>query len=193
MFTERHRLVAIPGIALCWGLIVSRIDSRLIRALFCVAVVSTTAYMYVHSPYSRQHGYTWKYALEIAERSAAADNAPVLICSDLPEADYMPMPEGDAAKDNPAFIQLSYYKLSVPVVGMPRALNDQAVSVGSAFVLEAARRRERFLALGFGPSYDTLRWLTNVASGTHDVRVLGQPDGVLVLEFIPRAPAPDPR
>ena len=187
MFTERHRLVAIPGIALCWGFILSRIDSRLIRLLFCVAVVSTSAYQGFSSPYSNGHGYTWKYALELAEKSAATDNAPVLVCSDLPEADHLTMPEGDAAKDSPLFIQLSYYKLNVPVIGMPRALNAEARQIGSAFVEQATQRRQRFLAMGFGPSYETLQWLANIASPAYNGRVLGQLDGVVVLEFTPRA------
>ena len=38
--------------------------------------------------------YSWKYALEFVEKNASADNAPVLICSDIPEADHMPMPRG---------------------------------------------------------------------------------------------------
>lgn len=193
IFVERYRLVAVPGLALCWGLIVSRIDSRLIRMLFCVAVVSTTAYQYFSSSYSHRHKWTFKYALELAEKNASSDNAPVLICSDVPSADYYPMPVGEAAKDSGFFTPLSYYKLSVPVVGLPRALNEEAVRIGSDFVKEAARRRERFLALGWIPSYDTLHWLTNITSETYETRVLGQPDGVVVLEFTPRAQEPDPR
>ena len=35
VFVPRYRLVAVPGIALCWALVVSRIDSRALRLLFC--------------------------------------------------------------------------------------------------------------------------------------------------------------
>lgn len=187
IFVERYRLVAVPGIALGWGLFVSRIDSRLIRVLFCVAIVSATGYQCFSSPDSGRHGYTWKYALEFAEKNASSDNAPVLICSDFPGSDYMPMPVGAAVKDSGLFTTLSYYKLSVPVVGLPRALNEEAVRVGSGFVQEATQRRERFLALGYRPSYGTLDWLTKIASQTYDVRVLAQLDGIVVREFRPRA------
>ena len=44
IFVFRYRLVAIPGIALCWALIVNRIDSRALRLLFCMAIVATTVY-----------------------------------------------------------------------------------------------------------------------------------------------------
>ncbi len=193
IFVERYRLVAVPGIALAWGFIVSRIDSRLLRVLFCAALVCNTAYMYFSNPYSVRHKYTWKYALDLAEKNASPDNAPVLICSDFPSSDYYPMPVGAAVKDSGFFTPLSYYKLSVPVVGLPRALNDEAIRVGSDFVKEAARRRERFLALGWVYSYDTLHWLADTTSGTYVTHVLGQPDGVVVLEFTPRAQEPDSR
>jgi mannosyltransferase len=186
IFVARYRLIAIPGIALWWGWLISRIDSSFLRVLFCVAVVSTAAYKKLSSPDARQHSYTWKYALELAEKNAAPDGAPVLMCSDFPSADYFPMPMGEAVKDSGFFTPLSYYKLSVPVVGLPRALNDEAMRIGSEFVREAAERHERFLAMGFRPSLETMRWLKKIAAPTHEVRALGQPDGILVLEFTPR-------
>jgi mannosyltransferase len=189
IFVARYRLIAIPGIALYWGWLVSRIDSRLLRVLFCVALVTTGAYRKLRSENSHQHGYTWKYALELAEKNASPDNAPVLICSDFPSSDYFPIPVGAAAKDSSFFTPLSYYKLSVPVVGLPRALNDEAMRIGSDFVQQAGQRRERFLALGWAPSYATLQWLTNVTSKTYETRILGQPDGVVVREFTPRSQA----
>jgi hypothetical protein len=184
-FVFRHRLVAVPGIALCWALFLSPFRSRAVRLLFCVAFVAITARQYYSSPSSRQHGYTWKYALEVAEHNASADDAPVLICSDLPESDYAPMPL-KTAKDNVLFMSLSYYKLSVPVVPLPRALNDEAMRAGSRFIEEATRKHERFLALAFQPSYATLDWLAENAAATHSVRKLGVFDGIEVLEFVPR-------
>ena len=189
IFVTRYRLIAIPGIALTWGWLLSRIDSHLFRALFCVAAVSAAVYGFYSSPDSKQHGYTWKYALEIAEKNAATDNASVLICSDFPSSDYFPMPDPSAVKDSGFFTPLSYYPLTVPVVGLPRAFNAEARRIGSNFLLQATQRHERFLALGFGPSYDTLRWLANLSSPSYEVRILGQPDGVAVLEFTPVQPA----
>jgi hypothetical protein len=187
VFVYRYRLVAIPGIALCWAWLVSRIDSRALRLLFLVVVVASVAYQYFTSPAALHHGYTWKYALELAEKNASADNANVLICSDFPEADVVPMPVGAAVKDSGLFAPLTYYKLSVPVVGLPRALNDEAMLIVSSFLQEPARRRERFLALGSVASYETLRFIESIASRTHNERLLGTFDGVAVLEFTPRA------
>ncbi len=187
-FVARHRVVAAPGIALCWALILSPFRFRAVRLLFCVALMATTAYQYYSSPSSGQHGYTWKYALEAAEKNASADNAPVLICSDYPEADYVEMPL-NSAKNSPFFTPLSYYRLSVPVVPLPRALNDEAMRVGSRFLQEAATKHERFLALAYQPSYRTLDWLAQSAAATHTVRKLGVFDDIEVLEFVPRTEA----
>src|SRR5208282_2403291 len=186
VFAYRYRLVAIPGIALCWGWLVSRIDSRVLRLLFCVAVVAAATYSSFTSPFSKLHGYTWKYALEFVEKNASADGAPVLICSDFPEADVVHMPVGAAVKDSGLFAPLTYYQLSVPVVGLPRALNDEAIRVASRFLLDAAMRKQRFVFVAFGPSAKTLDWLADSASPTHNVRKLGVFEGIIVVEFIPR-------
>jgi hypothetical protein len=187
MFVERHRLVALPGIALCWGLLLSRIHSRAVRVLFCVAVVGIAAYKGFTNPLYKLHGYTWKYALAFAEKNAAPDHAPILICSDLPEADHEPMPVGHA-NDSNLFIPLSYYKVSVPVVPLPRALNDEAKRVVLEFLQDPSHQHQRFLAMGFAPSWPTLQWVSSAASGTYAVHVLGQFDEIAVLEFVPRTP-----
>jgi hypothetical protein len=187
VFVPRYRLVAVPGIALCWALVVSRIESRALQLLFCLVLVTVAAGHSFRSPAYRQHQYSWKYALAFVEKNASVDDAKVLICSDLPEADYMPMPVGPAIENSGILPALSYYKLTVPVVPLPRALNGEAMRVGSQFLQEAAQQHERFLALAFAPSYGTLDWLAHNAATTHDVHKLGEFDGVKVLEFIPRA------
>ena len=185
IFAERYRLIAVPGIALCWGLILNTFRLRWFRLAFCVCAVALTAHYYLRSESSHHHLYTWRYALEVAEKSASRDNAPVVICSDLPEADYWPMPTGDAVKDSTLFPNLTYYRLSAPVVPLPRALNAEATRLGSAFLQDAERKSERFLAMGNSPSHKTLDWLTQQTSGVYAVHNLGTFEGVKVLEFVP--------
>lgn len=187
VFVPRYRLVAIPGIALCWGLVASWIDSRALRLLLCVVVVAATGYLYWTTPFLRQHQYSWKYALEFVEKNASVDNAPVLICSDIPEADYMTMPVGPAIEASGILPPLSYYRLTVPVAPLPRALNGETIRASSAFMRQEASRHERFLAMAFARSYDTLEWLSNKAADSYNVHELGQFDGVKVLEFRPRS------
>jgi hypothetical protein len=110
----------------------------------------------------------------------------VLICSDLPEADHTPMPTGAAIKDSALFAPITYYQLNVPVVPLPRALNDEAMRAGAQWVQEAAKRHQRFLALAYEASYDTLDWLQDNADATYETHELGIFDRVEVLEFLPR-------
>jgi hypothetical protein len=189
LFTERHRLVAIPGIALCWAFLLSRIDARWIRVAVCAILVGLTAFHNFRDPAYRQHGYTWKYALAIADQNAAPDHAPLLICSDLPESDYAHMPLADA-KNSRLFIQLSYYTVNAPVIPLPRSLNDETRRVTSRFLLDAAPRHQRFLALAFGPSWNTLQYLTTTTATAYDARVIGQSDGIAIVEFLPRSGQP---
>jgi hypothetical protein len=122
------------------------------------------------------------------QKNVSVDNAPVVICSDFPESDYVKMPV-DSAKDSPFFSQLSYYKLSVPVVLLPRSLSSETMLVGTSFLEVAGKKHERFLAMAWQPSYKTLDWMTNSASRTYSVRTLGIYEGVKVLEFVPRPSA----
>jgi hypothetical protein len=184
VFVPRYRLVAVPGIALCWALVVSWIDSRVLRLLFCTALVVVAACICFTAPSFQHHMYSWKIALAFVEKNASVDNAPVLICSDIPEADHMRMPVGTAIEETGILPPLSYYKLSVPVAPLPRTLNDEAIRAGSVFLQQQADRR--FLAMAFVESYGTLDWLAKAAGASDTVRELGVFDGVKVLEFVPR-------
>ncbi len=186
VFVPRYRLVAVPGIALCWALLFSRVSSSVLRMLVCLAMVAATAYIHLTTPFLRQHQYSWKYALDVIEKNASVDGAPVLMCSDIPEADHMVMPTGAAIRDSGILPPLSYYRLTVPVTPLPRALNDEAMRDATQFLSQQAQRHQRFLATGFAQSFDTLDWLTKSAAGRFEVRPLGELDGVRVLEFQPR-------
>lgn len=183
MFTGRHLLVAVPGVALCWALLVEKY-LKSTQLLFCVALVAVTAGFYYSHASVSMHSYSWKSALAIAEKNASADNAPVVICSDFPESDYVAMPVG-SAKGSRYFAPLSYYKLSVPVVPMPRAMNAEAIRVGSQFLQQATQKHERFLALAYEASYPTLVWLVHSASPNFKARDLGTYDGIEIFEFTP--------
>jgi hypothetical protein len=186
VFVPRYRLVAVPGIALCWALVVGWLDSRALRLLFCAALVTVAACVYFTAPSFQRHMYSWKDALAFAEKNASTDNAPLLICSDIPEADHMRMPVGPAIEETGILPPLSYYKVSVPVTPLPRGLNGEAIRAGSEFLRQQAQRHQRFLALAFVQSYNTLDWLAKEAAGMDDVHQLGVFDGVKVLEFVPR-------
>ena len=71
IFIPRYLLVAVPGIALCWGWLCSVIDSRALRSFFCIAFVGLGAFQSYTSPLARWHEASWKEALAIADANAA--------------------------------------------------------------------------------------------------------------------------
>lgn len=187
VFVERYRLVAIPGIALCWGLLVSCLRSSVIRLSFCVALVAFTLGRFSFSTFSMEnpHGYTWKYALEVANEKAAPDNAPLLLCSDLPESNFESMP-ADVTSSG-FFAPVSYYKVNSPVVPLPREFNKEAALQVKKFLATAIPGRRRFLLLAYFPSSRTIDWITMITKDSYEPRKVGTYDGVTVMEYVPRA------
>lgn len=185
VFVPRYRLAAIPGLALCWAFIAGRIRPPALRLILCALLVIGSIYECFTSPNPWQHDYTWKYALALAQKNASTDNAPVMICSEFIESNYDPMPL-KSPKDSFLLAPLSYYKLNVPVVPLPREFNSETMRVGSQFLQQAGQKHERFLAMAHTPSYKTLDWLSQVASGAYSVSKLGVYDNIEVLEFSPR-------
>ncbi len=187
VFADRYRLVAVPGIALCWGFLVSCVESKRIRVGFSLALVVLTlsglplATLSMDNP----HRYSWKYALEVADKSARADNAPLLICSDLPESNFEPMPADVYAATNTAFAPIFYYKVHSRVVPLPRALNEEAVAQINKFLATAAPAKQRFLVLGYLASEETFSWITERTKDSYVAHNLGTTDGVTIMEYRP--------
>lgn len=183
LFIPRYCLVVVPGAALTWGLLTSRIDSRLLRQVFGTGLVAFTVYVSFASPYTRKHELTFKPAFEFVNANVAQDKAPVLICSAFIESDYEPMPA--PTSENALLSQTSYYRLDGPTVLLPIDLNDETIRVASPSIQAAAQGRQRFLVIAGPASYSTLEWLASYSRGTFAPRVMGDFGGIVVLEFLP--------
>jgi hypothetical protein len=188
VFIPRYLLVAMPGIALCWGWLCSLIDSRALRAFFYFVFVALCTFQAYSSPLSRRHEESWKEAFAFADANAAADHAPLLMCSPLVEADFQPMPA--VASESVLYAPLSYYKVNARVVPLPRTLNDEAERQAKQFLLKAAQEHTRFLVLAPRPSLRIVDLLAYDSQSTHAYRVLGKFDEIWVVEFIPYSDAP---
>jgi len=182
----RYFLVVAPGSALTWGLLTTRIDSRLLRQIFCVGLVAVTAFECYSSPNSRRHELSFKPAHEFANANVAKDKAPVLTCSAFIESNFEPLPT-DLSSENALASQLSYYPINAPVVLLPFSLNDEAMRIGSRAVLAAAQRGQRFLGLGTPECYPTLGWLASSSRGAFAARPIADFNGIVVVEFRPVA------
>lgn len=140
------------------------------------------------SPKSRTHDFSWRDALRVVEDMSSRDNTPVVVCSNFIEANYATMPT-ESPKTDRLFPQLSYYKLTAPVVPLPETLNDETRRVFLPFLREAEQKHERFLAVGADqPLYSSaeLDWIAQTAADKFSVRTVGIYDEVKVLEFVPR-------
>jgi hypothetical protein len=186
VFHSRYCLVAVPGSTLMWGWLFGWIDSRRLRQIFSVGLVAVTVFLNFKSPYKRTHEITFKQAHDLVNANLAKDGAPVLVCSAFIESDFQPMPPNPAS-DNALFAQMSYYPLKASVVLLPEDLNDNTIRVASQSVQEAARRRQRFLAVVGPASYSTLEWLVRYSDPAFSAHLLGRLDGILVVEFLPLA------
>lgn len=188
VFVARYRLVAVPGVALCWGFLVSCVASKKIRVGFCAALALLTFSGFSFATLSTEgaHGYSWKYALQVADKSAAFDHAPLLICSDLTESNFQPMPADVYKAKSPVFAPIFYYRVHSRIVPLPRALNGEAMKQVNKFLATATPARERFLVLGYVASKETLSWITERTKDTYVAHNLGMTDGVTVTEYAPR-------
>lgn len=183
VFLERYRLVGAIGVVLFWGFLLALVRSEALHMAFVLLFVPLAIFSAWRTAEFHTHGYSWKPALAYAQFDAEPDSAPVLICSDLSQSDFEPMPA--VASESVLFAPLSYYKLTVPVVPLPRSLTPEAQRIGAAALANALRHRQRFLVLAFGPSYPTVRWLYDRAQGSFSAHVLGNFQGVVVVEFRP--------
>lgn len=184
VFIPRYLLVVASGIALCWGWLCSVINSRAFRVFFCIAFVGLGAFQSYTSPLARWHEASWKEALALADANAAPDGAPVLMCSPLVEADFLPMPA--VPVESVLYSPLSYYKVNARIVPLPRTLTDEAQRQVKQFLLKAALEHARFLVLApQGPSTRILDYVAYYSQSTHTPRVLGRYQDIWVVEFDP--------
>jgi len=182
----RYFLVAAPGSALTWGLLASGIDSRLLRQIFCVGLVTITVFECFSSPNARRHELNFKQAYALVNANVAKESATVLTCSAFIESNFEPLPS-DLSSENALVSQLSYYPVNAPVVLLPFSLNDEAMRIGSQTVLAAAQRRRRLLAVGTPECYPTLEWLASYSRGAFTAQPIGDFEGIVVVEFRPVA------
>lgn len=185
LFAPRHRVIVIPGVGLCWGLVISLIPPRVWRLLFCATAVASTSYYYAKMPDSHRHYKSWRETVAVIEKNAPIEGALPMICSNFAESNHVPMPLASPIED-PLFAPLKYYGFNMPFVPLPENLNGETIWVASSYLHEARQNQKSFVAVQEGPPYDTLEWLAKRTADAYDVRDLSVHDGIKVEEFIPK-------
>lgn len=112
-----------------------------------MGLVAITVFEFDASPQARQHELSFKPAHAFVNTIVTPDELPVLVCSAFIESNYEPLPS-DRTAENALISQVDYYPIHAPVLMLPMTLNEETVRIASKAVLEAAQRRQRFLAIG---------------------------------------------
>ena len=73
----RYFLVTASGSALTWGILTSRIDSRLLRQTFCVGLVAITVFQCFRSPFVRQHELNFERDVPVKMRDGVTLRADI--------------------------------------------------------------------------------------------------------------------
>jgi hypothetical protein len=183
VFVGRYYLCAVPGIALCWGMMLSWVDCKWLRAAFCIAIAAASMAINYNPMLMAPHGYTWKFANDAVELNTAHDHAPVLICSGIVDSNAA---TGPLDADNGWLPQLSYYPLSSPVLGLPYSLTPIARKEIDEFITQSAEKKQRFVAMGWTPAYDSIRYMIEKADGKFEAHRVGIYDNIAVVEFRPK-------
>ena len=182
----RYLSVAAVGSALTWGLLTSHIDSRWLRQIFCVGLVTLTVYENYRSPLSRRHDLSFKPAHAFVNAIVTKDELTILVCSAFIESNYEALP-ADRNSENAMLSQVDYYPIHGPVRFLPMSLNEETMRIASERVLAAAQERRRFLVIAAPESYTTLAWLASYTRGTFTAQMIGKFDDIVVAEFRPLA------
>jgi hypothetical protein len=186
IFAERHRLVATPGLALCWALALSCFGGPAPRRLFTGLLTFITIGAIVAGGKAPHHYDSWKQGMQAVEKFTAADHAPVMMCSAFIESDFDPMP-ADSPKLHSFFAPLTYYKISSPIIPLPQDFNNETIRVASDFLQNAARNHQRFLVATEIKSHPTVHWIEQATSETHTPRELGRYGVIEIVEFSPNS------
>jgi hypothetical protein len=184
----RYLTVIAPGSALTWAWLTSRIDSVVLRRIFCVGLVWFTVFQCFRSPLSLAHELNFKQAHAFVNANVAPDEGrvPVIICSAFIESDFEPMP-ADRNSENALVSQVSYYPVNAPLIFLPMDLNDEAMRISKQTVMDALQHHQRFLAVAAPTSYQTIDWLTGYSRGAFKAQILGEFNEIVVVEFRPVA------
>ena len=186
LFVPRYFLSYSPGLAMCFGVILTSFRPRVVRSAV-LSVMALFVALSIGRPTSFRHTAglgDWGSAAEFINRNVARDHAPVLIRSQLIESDFMPI---EPVEDNGNFPQLAYYPMRAQLVPLQNTFTAAQMSSIHAFLESATTRSTgRFLVVSFtGPSpmAPMLFYIIGQMGPTCTVTRLADFDGVAITEF----------
>ncbi len=145
MFTDRYMISYTPGLSLSLALLVRSVEPVIARrviialsALFVAGGLFVTNHIWHHS------NDDWGAALNFVQAGTVQDGAPVLICSQYVESDFMDW-RALPLNQNVLFSPLSYYRVDANFVPLPSDFRPELPDYLDRFVSQTARRYSHFM------------------------------------------------
>jgi uncharacterized membrane protein len=185
LFIPRYYLSYAPGLAICLALILTAFRSAWARSGTLV-ILALLAIRFIGIPPSFHHAKLngdWGGAAASVNRYLAQNRVPVLVRSQFPESNYLPL---TPVEGNGAFAQLSYYPINAPVIPLPVVLTEADADSLRTTLRNLPPATHRLLLVSFpGPSPDDawVYYLRGLLGPGCTVRELSRSDGVAVTEY----------
>jgi hypothetical protein len=186
VFVPRYFLPYAPGLALCVAIVVTSFDRHIVALAFLTGLIAMAALPLRH-PTSIRHTVNlgdWGAAVAFLNAQAAIDDVPVLMRSQYPESNFLPL---TPVEDNPNFSQLSYYATRARVIPLPASFGGQLRSLVDDLLRTTLRSTTRFLFVSYngppGLPQPFIAYLQGKLGPSWKVRNLREFDGVVITEF----------
>jgi hypothetical protein len=184
LWVVRYYLPYAVGQALCFGAFASTIVPRAAAQWMALSMVALNFFILTHSPARQTVGAgDWAAGLAYVDRDTANDKAPVLIRSQYPESDGLPV---NPIADNPSFSQLSYYPSNSRLIPMRLNFNDAQAAEIDGLLKGPLRDARRILVLsvdGPTPLAPLLWYLAGRLGPATRVRQVADFDTLNVIEL----------
>jgi hypothetical protein len=188
VFVPRYFLPYSGGLALCLALVAGFFERRIVATVFIwtLAVIAALQLRHVTSLRHTANLGDWGAALAVINKEVLVDGAPVLMRSQFPESNFVPLSPVD---DNPAFCQLSFYRTRARVVPLPATFGPQQRAIIDDLLHSDGLLAHRFLFVSYngppGSPEPFLYYIEGRLGPGWQIRELGKFDGVAITEFNP--------
>jgi hypothetical protein len=185
VFIPRYLLPFSPGFAICLAVLISSANNARLISRIVVCALILLAVLPMKHPSQIRHAHflgDWAEAMAFVDRETGADHAPVLLRSQFPESDVMPL---EPVSDNPIFAQLTFYPSKSQFVPISRNFLSQAPRLDD-FLATKLTSSNRFLFVFHGEASAAdafVYYLLGRLGPRWQMRIAGDFDGVTVTEF----------
>jgi len=191
LFVSRYALPVVPGLALCFGLILEFLSSRLRTGLVLMVFLMFQAMEYWPPAKIPRHTLwgDWGAAIEFVDSHNQRERLPALMRSGFPESDYWDW-RSARVNDSALYAPLSYYASSTEWHPLPATFTPAAAEAIDRLIdqVKAAHQPGLFFLERQGEARQVetdpyVNYLRKRAGGGGELTEIGQFSGVRVYRF----------